>query len=100
MYITIYVFREIVNKLYIFYDICGDGRMKIRFALEEVLAEKKMSRYMLAKLTNTNYQIIDNYYKNKVSRYDRDLLLRMCTVLECVPGDLIRLEDTEDVDQN
>ena len=67
--------------------------MNIRFALEEVLAEKNMSRYMLAKLTETHYQIIDNYYKNKVSRYDKELLLRMCTVLECVPGDLIRLED-------
>ena len=67
--------------------------MQIRFALDEVLAEKNISRYMLAKLTQTHYQTIDNYYKNKVSRYDRDLLLRMCTVLECVPGDLIRLEE-------
>ena len=67
--------------------------MQIRFALDEVLAEKNISRYMLAKLTQTHYQTIDNYYKNKVSRYDRDLLLRICTVLECVPGDLIRLEE-------
>ena len=67
--------------------------MQIRFALDEVLAEKNISRYMLAKLTQTHYQTIDNYYKNKVSRYDRDLLLRMCTVLECGPGDLIRLEE-------
>ena len=67
--------------------------MQIRFALDEVLAEKNISRYMLAKLTHTHYQKIDHYYNNKVSRYDRDLLLRMCTVLECVPGDLIRLEE-------
>ena len=72
--------------------------MKIRFALEEVLAEKNMSRYMLAKLTEPHYQTIDNYYKNKVSRYDKDLLLRMCTALKCVPGDLIRLEDEGDAD--
>ena len=93
MYIIIYVFKEIVNKLYIFYDVCGDDMIKIRFALDEVLAKKKISRYMLAKLTKTHYQTIDNYYKNKVSRYDRDLLLRMCTVLDCTPGDLIRLEE-------
>ena len=93
MYIIIYVFKEIVNKLYIFYDVCGDDMLKIRFALDEVLEKKKISRYMLAKLTKTHYQTIDNYYKNKVSRYDRDLLLRMCTVLECTPGDLIRLEE-------
>lgn len=48
---------------------------------------------MLAKLTQTQYQTIDNYYKNKVSRYDKELLLRMCTALDCVPGDLIRLEE-------
>ena len=93
MYIIIYVFKEIVNKLYIFYDVCGDDMLKIRFALDEVLEKKKISRYMLAKLTKTHYQTIDNYYKNKVSRYDRDLLLRMCTVLKCPPGDLIRLEE-------
>ena len=70
--------------------------MKIRFALEEVLAEKNMSRYLLAKLTETHFQTIDKYYKKNVSRYDKDLLLRMCTVLKCVPGDLIRLEEEGD----
>ena len=57
------------------------------------MKKKKISRYMLAKLTQTQYQTIDNYYKNKVSRYDKELLLRMCTALDCVPGDLIRLEE-------
>jgi len=59
--------------------------------LEEVLKTKNISRYELAKRTGTKYQIIDNYYKNKVSRYDNDILLRICLALDCEVGDIIKI---------
>ena len=35
------------------------------------------------------FQIIDNYYKNKVVRYDSDVLDRICKALNCDISDLI-----------
>ncbi len=64
---------------------------EIRFCLDRILEEKNISRYALAKATGTQYHIVDNYYKNRIERYDRELILRMCLYLDCEPGDLIKL---------
>lgn len=66
---------------------------KVRVVLDERLRERGMTRYELSKRTGIRFQNVDNYYKNKVVRYDSDLLLRMCTVLECDVGDLLRIVD-------
>ncbi len=50
-----------------------------------------MTRYELSQRTDIRYQIIDNYYKNKVVRYDSALLLKMCIALDCEIGDLIEV---------
>ena len=59
--------------------------------LKQKLDEMNMTRYELAKRTNIKYQTIDNYYKNRVVRYDSDLLLKICTALECDVGDIIKI---------
>lgn len=59
--------------------------------LKQKLEEMNMTRYELAKRTNIKYQTIDNYYKNRVVRYDSDLLLKICTALECDVGDIIKI---------
>lgn len=61
----------------------------IRISLDKVLKEQGISRYELAKRTGMQYQIIDNYYKNRVKRYDSYVLDRICTALDCSIGDLI-----------
>ena len=55
----------------------------IRICLDKTLAKRKISRYALAKRTGIQYQIIDNYYKNKVKRYDSYVLERICAALDC-----------------
>ena len=55
----------------------------IRICLDKTLAKRKISRYELAKRTGIQYQIIDNYYKNKVKRYDSYVLERICAALDC-----------------
>lgn len=64
---------------------------RVRVVLEERLRERGMTRYELSKRTGIRFQNVDNYYKNKVVRYDSDLLLRMCTALECDVGDLLKI---------
>ena len=61
----------------------------IRLKLADLLEEKKISRYRLAESTGIRYQVIDNYYKNKVKRYDSYVLDRICAALNCSVSDII-----------
>ncbi len=61
----------------------------IKIILEETLNKMNISRYELAKRTGIQYQIIDNYYKNKVKRYDGYVLERICEALDCSISDII-----------
>lgn len=63
---------------------------KVALTLAETLDSRHISRYELAKRTGIQYPIIDNYYKNKVVRYDSYVLERICTALDCSISDLIR----------
>lgn len=66
--------------------------MSIKITLDKKLSEVKMSRYKLSKLTDIKYQIIDNYYKNKVVRYDSYILNKICNCLDCDISDIIAFE--------
>lgn len=61
----------------------------VRICLDKVLERSNVSRYELAKRTGIQYQIIDNYYKNKVKRYDSYVLDRICIALNCNINDII-----------
>ncbi len=61
----------------------------IRLKIDRYLDERGITRYELAKRTGIRFQIVDNYYKNKVVRYDSDLLDRFCQALDCDIADLI-----------
>lgn len=64
----------------------------IRICLDKTLCKYNISRYELAKRTGIQYQIIDNYYKNKVKRYDSFVLERICSALDCGICDILELE--------
>jgi len=70
----------------------------IRISLDHVLEQKKISRYELAKRTGIQYQIIDNYYKNRVKRYDGYVLERICDALECEIGQLLEYTKDEETE--
>lgn len=64
----------------------------VRLILDKALEKKKITRYQLAQMTGIQYQIIDNYYKNKVVRYDSYVLDRVCSALQCEISDIIEYE--------
>lgn len=66
----------------------------IRITLEQALNDAGVSRYELAKRTGIQYQVIDNYYKNRVVRYDSYVLDRICDALECDICDIIEYQKT------
>lgn len=61
----------------------------IRITLGKALEKFQITRYELAKRTGIQYQIIDNYYKNKIKRYDSYILDKICTALDCNISDII-----------
>lgn len=61
----------------------------IRIRLDKTLQKINISRYELSKRMGIQYQIIDNYYKNKVKRYDSFVLDRICVALNCKVEDII-----------
>lgn len=65
----------------------------VRIILDKTLDRLKISRYELAKRSGIQYQVIDNYYKNKVKRYDSDVIDRMCKTLNCTISDIIEYNE-------
>jgi len=61
----------------------------IRLTLDKLIDEQGITRYELSKRTGVQYQIIDNYYKNRVKRYDSYVLERICDALGCQISDII-----------
>ena len=66
--------------------------IEVKLTLDKALEKRKMTRYELAKRTEIRYQIIDNYYKNRVVRYDSYVLARICEALGCDIADLLETE--------
>ena len=61
----------------------------IKLNLNKILETRDMTRYQLAKITGIKYQTIDNYYKNKVVRYDSYILSKICEALDCEISDIL-----------
>ena len=69
---------------------------KICLTLKEKLDDCGVTRYQLAKMTDTQYQVIDKYYKNKVIKYDGEVLERICNALNCPVSDILRIVQEND----
>ena len=61
----------------------------IRLTIDKYIDERNITRYELSKRTGIRFQIIDNYYKNKVVRYDSYVLNRICEALDCDISDIV-----------
>lgn len=67
----------------------------VKLTLDKYLVEQGITRYELAKRTAIKFQTIDKYYKNRVVRYDADVLDRICRALDCKISDLIEFSENE-----
>ena len=62
----------------------------IEISLKKYMDEKKISRNALARAINTRFEVIDKWYHGNVEKIDADILARICFVLECTLGDIIK----------
>lgn len=78
-----------LSRNYIFIKIYTRGEIMVKLCLDKKLESLGITRYNLAQKTGIQFQVVDNYYKNKVKRYDSDVLDRICEALDCDIGEII-----------
>lgn len=66
--------------------------MRTKSNLKSLLETKNMSIYRLQKLTGISYANLHKYSTDKVSRYNSEVLAKICKALECEIGDLLTAE--------
>lgn len=64
---------------------------EIRLKVRQVMERRGLNRYQVNKITGIPYQTLDRYFKNDVTRYDSDVLLKLCIALDCEINDLIEV---------
>ena len=64
----------------------------VKLTLDKYLASRQITRYALSRETGIRYAIVDKYYKNKVVRYDGEVLDKICRALDCRISDILVYE--------
>lgn len=62
----------------------------IEIALRQMMDARGISRNRMARMIDVRYEVVDKWYKGAVERMDVDILARLCYVLDCEAGELIR----------
>ena len=61
----------------------------IKLTIDKYIDKMGITRYEVAKRTGIHFKTIDDYYKNKVVRYDSYVLDKICDALGCDISDII-----------
>jgi len=67
----------------------------IEIHIREYMDQRHITRNALARAVNTRFEVIDKWYNGHVEKIDADILARICFVLNCSPGDIIRYISNE-----
>ena len=62
----------------------------ISIHLKELIEEKGITRYRLAKLADTRFEVVEKWCSGTVERIDSDVLARFCYILDCEIADIIK----------
>lgn len=62
---------------------------KINIKLKKIIDAKGISRSKLSTMVAMNYDLVNRYYNNKVTRVDLDVISRFCYVLNCSVNDIL-----------
>ena len=63
---------------------------KVDIVLKELLIKKGISRNKLCTMIAANYNLVNRYYNNRVSRIDIDIIARICYALNVSVNDVLR----------
>ena len=75
--------RSVVN-------ISSYGNVSVH--LKELIEAKGITRYRLAKLADTRFEVVEKWCSGTVERIDSDVLARFCFILNCDISDIIKYD--------
>lgn len=58
--------------------------------LKELIEQRGITRYRLAKLADTRFEVVEKWCSGTVERIDCDVLARFCYILDCEITDIIK----------
>ena len=68
----------------------------VRIQLNELIQKSGISKNKFCQRAELQRTQLNNYCNNNISRLDIDVLARICTVLQCEMGDLLKFIPPED----
>ena len=78
----------IMKELRSIVNLNSYGRVSIH--LKEIIEERGITRYRLAKLADTRFEVVEKWCSGTVERIDSDVLARFCYILNCEITDIIK----------
>lgn len=69
--------------------------MKVEIALDVLLAERKMSLTQLSEAVGITIANLSNLKTGKAKAIRFSTLAALCDVLDCEPGDLLKISDSD-----
>ncbi len=64
----------------------------IHFDIKKMMKKRKLTKTQLAKRTGLHHQIIDRYYEGDIIRYDKEVLAKICYILDCSLDEILYYE--------
>lgn len=64
----------------------------VRIDIRRYMDDTGITRNALARACNTRFEVINKWYNGYVEKIDADVLARICYVLSCTPGDIIKYD--------
>ena len=58
--------------------------------LKEIMEKQNLTRNAVARAIDTRFEVVNKWYNGSVEKIDADILARLCYVLDCDAGDLIK----------
>lgn len=65
---------------------------KIKFDIKTTMDKKGITVNQVVKNTGLHHQVVRRYYDGSIVRYDKDVLSKLCFVLDCNLNDIMYYE--------
>lgn len=96
IYYTLYIVKYIykIFFIFIFLYICATIYIQercdlMRINIKDIMDDKKITRYELAKNIGVTYPTMTNIYNGESTSIKFDILEKICLQLDCTPNDIL-----------
>lgn len=80
----------VMNELRSVVNLNSYGKISVH--LKELIEKQGITRYRLAKLADTRFEVVEKWCSGTVERIDSDVLARFCYILNCEVTDIVRYD--------